>query len=39
MSGNSGHEFCHPDGHGDMMKQHQKMMNGQMPMNNKSHSH
>ena len=39
MSGHSDHEFCHPDGHGDMMKQHQKMMNGQMPMKNKGHSH
>jgi hypothetical protein len=39
MGGNSDHEFCHPDGHGDMMKQHQKMMNDQMPMNNKGHNH
>jgi hypothetical protein len=39
MSGNSDHEFCHPDGYDDMMKQHQKMMNGQMPMNKQGHNH
>ena len=39
MSGNSDHEYCHPDGHVDMLQQHQKMMNGQTPMNNQGHKH
>jgi len=41
------HEFCHPEEHEKMMKQHQKMMNGQipqqmkpnMPMSNQGHTH
>ena len=37
MSGSSDHEFCHPEEHEKMMKQHQKMMgnmpSNQMPMN------
>jgi len=39
IRGNSDHKFCHPDGHGDTMKQHQKMMNGQMPINKQGHNH
>ena len=39
ISGNSDHEYCHPDGHEGMMKQHQKMTNSQMPMNKQGHSH
>ncbi len=39
MSGSSDHEYCHPDGHEDMMKQHQGMMNNPMPKNNKGHAH
>jgi hypothetical protein len=38
-SGADGHEFCHPEEHEKMAKQHQQMMNGQMPMNNKGHNH
>jgi hypothetical protein len=38
MSGNSDHEFCHPDGHGDMMKDHQQMKKT-TPMNKQGHSH
>jgi hypothetical protein len=37
MSGGNDHEFCHPEEHEKMMKQHQKMMgnmpSNQMPMN------
>jgi hypothetical protein len=39
MSSSSDHEYCHPDGHVDMLKQHQKMINGQTPMNNQEHKH
>jgi hypothetical protein len=38
MSGNSDHEFCHPDGHVETMKDHQKMKKN-MPMNKQGHSH
>jgi hypothetical protein len=46
-SARDGHEFCHPEEHEKMMKQHQKMMNGQMPqqmkpnmpMSNQGHTH
>jgi len=37
MSGSNDHEFCHPEEHEKMMKEHQKMMgnmpSNQMPMN------
>lgn len=46
-SASDDHEFCHPEEHEKMMKQHQKMTNGQMPqqmkpnmpMNNQGHTH
>jgi hypothetical protein len=38
MSGNSDHEFCHHDGRGDMMKDHQQMKKN-MPMNKQGHNH
>ena len=37
-SGANDHEFCHPDGHGDMTKDHQQMKKT-MPMNKQGHSH
>jgi hypothetical protein len=37
-SGANDHEFCHPDGHGDMTKDHQQMKKT-MPMNKQGHNH
>ncbi|CAM3675901.1 DUF6803 family protein [Polynucleobacter arcticus] len=36
--GANDHEFCHPDGHGDMLKDDQQMKKN-MPMNKQGHNH
>jgi hypothetical protein len=38
MSDSADHEYCDPEDHQKMMKQHQKMMQN-MPMNNQGHKH
>lgn len=38
MSDGAHHEYCDPEEHQNMMKQHQKMMQ-KMPMNNQGHKH
>jgi hypothetical protein len=38
MSDGADHEYCDPEDHQKMMKQHQRMMQN-MPMNNQAHKH